>query len=85
VTEQQDFSIDYARKLIESGMVLSAELSLSAVLLRIVELGVEVTGAQYGALGVLDADASVIEEFITVGVDDTVRRAIGHPPVGKGP
>ena len=41
------------RALIEAGMILTSELSLDAVLQRIVELAVEITGARYGALGVL--------------------------------
>lgn len=65
-------------------MVLSAELSLPAVLQRIVEVAAEITGARYGALGVLDAAGNAIEEFLTVGVSDDERRAIGAPPVGKG-
>lgn len=39
--------------LIQAGMVLASELSLEVVLQRIVELAVEITGARYGALGVL--------------------------------
>ena len=44
---------DGDRRLIEAGMVLASELSLDAVLQRIVELAVDLTGARYGALGVL--------------------------------
>jgi len=84
MVEQWDFSVVRAGKLIEAGMVLAAELSLPAVLQRIVELATEITGARYGALGVMDADGYAIEEFITVGVSDDERGAIGHPPVGKG-
>jgi signal transduction histidine kinase len=69
--------------LIEAGLSLSSELSLDIVLQRIVELSVEITGARYGALGVLGDDGS-ISEFITEGVSSEQRAAIGHPPVGKG-
>jgi signal transduction histidine kinase len=65
-------------------MVLASELSLDAVLQRIVELGVEITAARYGALGVLTPDRRAIEEFITVGVSPQERAAIGDPPVGHG-
>jgi len=44
------------RRLIEAGMIHASELSLDAVLLRIVELAVDLTGARYGALGVLTPD-----------------------------
>jgi signal transduction histidine kinase len=75
---------DNDRHLIEAGMVLSSDLSLDRVLRRIVELAVELTGARYGALGVLTPDGQRIEEFITVGVTDEERAAIGDPPVGHG-
>ena len=44
----------------------------------------QITGARYGALGVLDEDGETIERFITEGISDEVRAAIGHPPVGHG-
>jgi signal transduction histidine kinase len=72
------------RRLIEAGMALAAELSLDAVLRRITELAVELTDATYGALGVLTPDGRAIEEFVTVGVSDEERAAIGDPPVGHG-
>jgi two-component system, NarL family, sensor histidine kinase DevS len=71
------------RRLIESGLALSSELSLTTVLQRIVELAVEITGARYGALGVIGPDGRV-SEFRTTGVDDETREAIGDPPVGRG-
>ena len=75
---------DGDRKLIEAGMTLASELSLDAVLNRIVELAVELTDAGYGALGVLAPDGRSIEEFITVGISAEERAAIGDPPVGHG-
>jgi signal transduction histidine kinase len=72
------------RRLIEAGMTLASELSLDAVLLRIVELAVDLTGARYGALGVLTPDGRLIEEFITVGITPEERAALGDPPTGHG-
>ena len=74
-----------ARKemLLEAGLALSSELSLPVVLQRIVELATRITSARYGAMGVLGPDRR-IQEFITVGVDDELRRAIGHYPTGDG-
>jgi signal transduction histidine kinase len=69
--------------LLEAGLALSSELSLDAVLQRIVELGVAVTGASYGALGVLGPDDQ-IKEFITTGITPEQRHAIGRLPVGRG-
>ena len=70
--------------LIEAGLTLASELDLEAILERIVELAVAITGARYGALGVLGEDTPRIERFITLGVSDEQRAAIGHPPVGHG-
>jgi anti-sigma regulatory factor (Ser/Thr protein kinase) len=72
------------RRLIEAGMTLASELSLDAVLLRIVELAVDLTGARYGALGVLTPDGRSIVEFITVGITTEERAALGDPPTGHG-
>jgi signal transduction histidine kinase len=75
---------DGDRRLIEAGMALASELSLDAVLQRIVELAVDLTGARYGALGVLTPDGRSIEDFITVGITPEERAALGNPPVGHG-
>jgi signal transduction histidine kinase len=70
-------------RLLEAGLALGAELSLPAALQRIVELAADLTGARYGALGVLGRDGT-ISEFITTGVTAEQRAAIGHIPVGRG-
>src|SRR5215217_1658939 len=70
-------------RLLETGLTLAAELSLPAALQRIVELAAELTGARYGALGVLGRDGT-ITEFITTGVSEAERAAIGHIPHGRG-
>ncbi|HKQ00575.1 MAG TPA: GAF domain-containing sensor histidine kinase [Actinomycetes bacterium] len=74
---------DRYERLLETGLALASELSLPAALQRIVELAVELSGARYGALGVLGRDG-VITEFITAGLSDAERAAIGHIPVGRG-
>jgi signal transduction histidine kinase len=75
---------DGDRRLIEAGMVLASELSLGAVLQRIVELAVDLTGARYGALGVLSPDGRSIQDFLTVGITPKERAALGDPPTGHG-
>jgi hypothetical protein len=49
---------DRYERLLEAGLVLAADLTLPATLQRIVELAAGLTGARYGALGVLGATAS---------------------------
>jgi signal transduction histidine kinase len=75
---------DADRDLIEAGMALASEISVDALLQRIVELAVELTNARYGALGVLTPDGRSIDEFITVGITAEERAAIGDPPTGHG-
>ena len=69
--------------LVQAGLVLASDLSVPSVLGKIVELACDVTDAKYGALGVLGPDG-VLEDFITTGVSDEERAAIGHLPRGKG-
>ena len=66
------------RRLLDVGRALVAELDYETVLERILEEGRAITGAQYAALGVLAADRTELERFITSGVDrDEARRTIG--------
>lgn len=69
--------------LIQAGLALASELSLPAVLQKIIDLACEVADARYGALGVVGEDGR-LRDFITSGVDEEERRAIGDLPVGKG-
>ena len=75
---------DGDRRLIDAGMALASALSLDTVLQRIVELAVELTEARYGALGVLSPEGASITSFITVGITDAERAALGDPPTGHG-
>lgn len=72
------------RSLLEAGIALNSELSLEAVLARIVETAAEVTGAEYAALGVIDRGGRELERFVTHGIDERTRAAIGELPRGRG-
>src|SRR3954453_6152539 len=72
------------RALFEAVLALSSELSLEALLRRLVEAAAERTGARYAALGVIDASGAELEQFITHGIDDDLRAEIGAPPRGRG-
>jgi signal transduction histidine kinase len=72
------------RSLLDAVAAVTGELSLDAVLQRLVEVAVELTGAHYGALGVIDRSGSQLERFITTGVDDETRTTIGDLPRGRG-
>jgi transcriptional regulator with GAF, ATPase, and Fis domain len=72
------------RALLEAGMALASDLSLESLLQRLTELAAELTGARYAALGVIDPSGSRLERFVTHGVDEELRAAIGDPPHGRG-
>jgi len=81
--EQAPPTRDRGQMLIEAGLALTAELDLDAVLQRIIDLAAEITSARYGALGVLGPDRT-ITRFVTAGITDEEREAIGDPPSGHG-
>ena len=58
------------RRLIETGIAVTSELSLEAVLQRIVEAAAQLTGARYAALGVIDQSGRALERFLTAGIDE---------------
>ncbi len=72
------------RALVEAGVAITSELSLDALLQRLVEKAAELTGARYGALGVIDQSGSGLELFVTTGIDPEMLAAIGDPPHGRG-
>jgi signal transduction histidine kinase len=72
------------RALLDTGVALTSELSLETLLQRIVEAAAELTGARYGALGVIDPSGWGLERFLTTGIDPEVRAGIGEEPHGEG-
>jgi signal transduction histidine kinase len=72
------------RALFAAGLAVTSELSLDAVLNRLVEVAAELTSARYAALGVIDANGVELEQFITHGIDDDLRAEIGDLPHGRG-
>jgi two-component system, NarL family, sensor histidine kinase DevS len=72
------------RALVEAGIALSSELSLDAVLQKLVEAAAELTGARYAALGVIDQAGRQLERFVTTGIDAGTHAKIGDLPRGRG-
>jgi signal transduction histidine kinase len=72
------------RELIDVGRSLVVELDPEKVFRKVLEVACELTGARYAALGVLDEDRHELERFITHGIDEEGRRAIGNLPRGRG-
>ncbi len=76
--------LDRLHVLIRAGIALSSELSLDALLQRLVESAAELTGARYAALGVIDKTGQALERFLTTGFDAETHAAIGELPRGRG-
>jgi signal transduction histidine kinase len=75
---------DRLRALLDAGIALNSELSLDALLQRLVETAAELTGARYAALGVIDKSGRTLERFLTTGIDQDTHAAIGELPRGRG-
>ena len=58
-------SLDRLRRLVETGIALSSDLSLGSLLRRLIEAAVGLTDAAYGALGVVDRAGTGLEQFVT--------------------
>lgn len=71
------------RDLVRVNNDLTSNLDLPTVLRRIVEIGLELIQARYGAMGVI-GDERRLEQFIHVGMEDDVVARIDHLPEGKG-
>ncbi len=70
--------------LLEAGIALSSGLALEDKLEQLVEVACRLTSARYGALGVVAPSGNRLERFITHGLDDAGRAAIGPEPTGLG-
>ena len=72
------------RALVEAGIALTSELSLEAVLDKLVRAAAELTGARYAALGIVDSTGRRLDRFLTHGVTPEEHEAIGALPIGRG-
>ena len=72
------------RALFAAGIAVTSELTLEALLHRLVETAAELTNARYAALGVIDASGTELEQFLTHGIDTDTRTTIGALPRGRG-
>lgn len=70
--------------LLEAAREITAESDLQSLLAKILDRARLLTGATYGAVGVLDHERHCIAQFITSGIDEATGVAIGSPPTGRG-
>lgn len=71
-------------QLLDAVVTISSDLSLDAVLTKMLDSACMLLGARYGALGVLDSTGHEVADFLTYGIDDDTRDRMGAPPHGEG-
>ena len=72
------------RRIIDAMLLIGTDLDLPQLLRHIVEEARAITGARYGAIGVLNSEATALAEFITVGLEAEEEAEIGKRPKGLG-
>jgi signal transduction histidine kinase len=73
------------RGLLDAVVAIASDLSLDRVLEKIIESASGLVGARYVALGVIEQGPTrQLERFITYGISDEERDAIGDLPRGHG-
>ncbi|GHJ99948.1 hypothetical protein SY2F82_17460 [Streptomyces sp. Y2F8-2] len=63
-------AMDRLQGLLDAVVAISREVELPGVLNRIVTTAMELVGARYGALGILDESGESLSEFIAVGLSE---------------
>jgi signal transduction histidine kinase len=72
------------RALLDAVVSIAEDLSLQAVLQRIVDAAKELVGARYAAVGVVGPDRRTLTDFVTAGLTAEEHHAIGELPRGRG-
>jgi signal transduction histidine kinase len=72
------------RGLLDAVVTIATDLSLPAMLRRIVQAACDLVDARYGALGVLAADGDTLADFVHVGIEPELADRIGTLPQGHG-
>jgi signal transduction histidine kinase len=75
---------DRLQALLDAGVAIAGGIELEQILPRLVQSACDLTGAKYGALGVLDESGNRLAQFITAGLSDEQRASIGDLPTGRG-
>ena len=75
---------DKLKRVLEATLLLEADLDLPVLLAHVIDEARSLTGARYGALGILDSGGTVIVDFLTVGLTSAEEEQIGPRPTGRG-
>ncbi|MGA5900944.1 GAF domain-containing protein [Streptomyces venetus] len=77
-------AMDRMQGLLDAVVAISREVELTAVLHRIVTTAMELVGARYGALGVLNESGEHLEKFITAGLSERERTDLAGTDLPRG-
>jgi hypothetical protein len=77
-------AVDRLQGLLDAVVAISREVELPAVLRRIVTTAMDLVGARYGALGVLNESGERLEQFIPVGLSEQERTALAESGLPRG-
>ncbi|MFF4017301.1 PP2C family protein-serine/threonine phosphatase [Streptomyces sp. NPDC001843] len=77
-------AMDRLQGLLDAVVTISREVELPAVLHRIVSTAMDLVGARYGALGVLDASGEHLEQFIPAGLSEEEHAALAETGMPRG-
>jgi signal transduction histidine kinase len=72
------------RRVLEATLLIESNLELPEVLRHVIEEACSMTGARFGALGVLTEDKLSLADFVTVGLSADEEESIGARPTGRG-
>lgn len=77
-------AMDRLQGLLDAVVSISREVELPAVLHRIVTTAMELVGARYGAMGVLDESGDHLERFIAAGLSEQERADLAEAGFPRG-
>jgi signal transduction histidine kinase len=72
------------RRVLDVTLLTDGVIELPEFLRRVLGEAHALTGARYGALGVLNEDGTALAEFLTIGLEGGEERRIGSRPTGRG-
>lgn len=81
---QREEQIQRLHDLHAASVAVSSDLDLEELLQRVADEARRLTGAEYGAMGILDEKGTSLARFITSGLPPEVAQAMGPPPRGHG-
>ncbi|WP_406166052.1 PP2C family protein-serine/threonine phosphatase [Streptomyces sp. NBC_00996] len=75
---------DRVQSLLDAVVAITREVELPGVLHRIVTTAMDLVGARYGALGVLDESGEYLKQFIAAGLSEQERAALAEVGFPRG-